>query len=174
MHIYPAISQYPVDVICRQIFEEMEKRNWSVPGINCKFDHGEVDTIHGDDFRLWFARRANGYQQHAVMELIIPCKELTVYGDFSGPTLVVYVGQNWNDDKNWFLCSGKVNSKLYGKPRRYLQYRKVGGRLEHHTDLGREYGLEDGDQPYYLTSEVYQEFCEWLKVNVLDYIRAQK
>ena len=42
--------------------------------------------------------------------------------------------------------------------------------LVHTNDLGREYDAEDREPKILRTSEVMEEFRDWLKVNVLDYI----
>jgi len=163
-----------MDIVCAQIFEEMEKRNWSVPGIFCKKDGMEVVKMSGKDFSLKFYRGVQNSRQGAVMTLLIPKKELTVFSDYSGPVMYVYVGLNWEVEKEWFKSAIKTNSKLNNNPRRYLYYSRSGGVLKHDTDLGREYGLEAGDPAQYSIQEVYKEFCNWLTTNVLEYIRKQK
>jgi hypothetical protein len=46
--------------------------------------------------------------------------------------------------------------------------------MENHENNGHEYGLQAGDQAQYSTVDIYTEFSDWLKTNVLNYIKAQK
>lgn len=133
--LYPKSRQFPFDEVCEQIVRALEERNWSVPGITVDFDvygtgaqkYRTVRHIRGDGFKLWFcrpqARMGNWNDTAAVTEIIIPQKELHVYEDESGPTYYVYVGKDWDSDKEQFLNGSKVNSKLSGKPRTYLKYK---------------------------------------------------
>lgn len=133
--LYPTSRQFPFDEVCEQIVRALEERNWSVPGITVEFDvygtgaqkYRLVRHIRGDGFRLNFgrpqARMGNWNDTAAVTEIVIPQKELHVYEDESGPTYYVYVGKDWDSDKEQFLNGSKVNSKLSGKPRTYLKYK---------------------------------------------------
>jgi len=134
--LYPKSRQFPFDETCEQIVRELEKRNWSMPGITIEFsDYGSgeqhlsyVRKISGDDFSLHFCRQQGSLPGDryndiaAVSTIVIPKKELSVYEDESGPSLNLYVGKNWNADKERFINSSKVNSKLNGELRTYLKY----------------------------------------------------
>lgn len=171
--LYPTSRQFPFDEVCEQIVRELEKRNWQVPGIEVDFhEYGRgaqkyraVSRVVGLDFALRFGRvqqRLPGdwNDTAAVTGINIPKKELHVYNDESGPTFYLYVGNNWEGDREQFVNGSKVNSKLYGEPRMYLRYhgacrctRGFGGYsdlehthrgsrpplLVHDNDLGREY-----------------------------------
>lgn len=101
-----------------------------------------------------------------------------MYSDESGPTYYVYVGHDWEADKDKFWGWGKVNAKLHNEPRMYLEYkgdsvyskRRSSG-LVPNTDLGRQYGPEAGDALYYSTEAVFEEFQLFLQA-VLTYIRG--
>lgn len=133
--LYPRSRQFPFDEVCEQIVRALEERNWSVSGITIEFDvygtgaqkYRIVRRIKGDGFKLWFcrpqARMGKWNDTAAVSEITIPQKELRVYDDESGPTYYVYVGEDWESDKEQFLNWSKVNSKLKGEPRTYLKYR---------------------------------------------------
>lgn len=173
--LYPISRQYPFDEVCEQIVRELEARNWNVPGIKIKFDvYGTgaqkfrmVREISGDDFRIYFSRpqrtmiggRWNDVA--AVNSITLPRQAIRVYEDESGPTYSLYVGGNWDADRDWFINSHGcgVNSKLYNEPRRYLMYkggwfrpedphphysytRRRAPMLVHNTDLNREYSPE--------------------------------
>ncbi len=200
--LYPTSRQFLFDALCERIVRELEKRNWQVPGLAVEFDtygSGEqkmmiVREISGADFRLHFGRpqgllpggRWNDVA--AISDLTIPGFQLSVYSDNSGPTFYVYVGEDWEADKHWFFHSSKVNSKLYGDPRRYLKYsgrysRSLPAMLVHDNDLGREYDpirfnpdIHD-PKPYefqeYLTEAIFVQFMQWLNTNVLAVILAQ-
>lgn len=133
--LYPKARVFPFDEVCEQIVRALEERNWNVPGISVDFDvygsgaekYRTVRTVKGEDFKLWFcrvqARTGKWNDTAAIMDIIIPGKELHVYDDESGPGYIVYTGMDWESDKKWFLSSTKVNSKLYNEPRRYLLYK---------------------------------------------------
>lgn len=199
---YPDRSKkFPFDATCGQIVRALEERNFQVPGIKVTFRYengkpSEVDTIEGNDFRLWFCRIQGIVSERkndiaAVKKLNIPGQELHVYSDDSGPTYYKYVGNNWEKDRDYFMNSPKVNSKLYKEPRTYLLYkgawipqgrdklfrgaliveqpyeRGIAPYLVHDNDLGREYDLGPNDIPYYETKKVMEEFDNWLINNVL-------
>ncbi len=136
LFLYPRSRHFPFDEVCEQIVRELEKRNWSVPGMDVSFEvygSGEqkmtyVGKIKGDDFQIRFGRpqallpggRYNDVS--AASTIHIPHKELHVYNDESGPTFYLYVGSDWEKDREDFFNGSKVNSKLRGRPRTYLQY----------------------------------------------------
>jgi len=182
--LYPQARKYPFDEVCEQIVRALEERNWDVPGIAVDFyisgtgeaKHRKVDTIRGDGFKLWFCRvqgRLSPWLNDtaAICKITIPGKELTVYGENCDDHLAVYVGRNWERDKNAFINYSKVNSKLSGDPRTYLQYR---GRslLVHDNDQGREYDPKGREPKSYIASDVFAEVTQWLKDNLLATILA--
>lgn len=135
--LYPTSDQFPFDEVCGTIVRELEKRNWQVPGIIVEFhDYGSgeqkmrmVSRIKGKDFKLHFCRvqgKMPGDRWNnsaAVTEIVIPKKEIHVYEDESGPTFYLYVGNDWENDCDRFVNGMKVNSKLNGEPRTYLEYK---------------------------------------------------
>ncbi len=222
--LYPKSRQFPFDEVCEQIVRALEERNWSVPGLIINFNvygtgaqkYRLVQYIKGDSFKLHFGRpqtrMGNWNDIAAVTEIVIPRQELHVYEDESGPTYYVYVGKDWDSDKEQFLNGSKVNSKLNGKPRTYLKYKAgcdcrataevgfsatdfvdawssrdaenlaalnhthLGHRspmLIHDNDLGREYEPKRGEAASYRTNDVFTEFAQWLKDNLLAQILAQ-
>jgi len=186
--LYPYSRQFPFDEVAEKIVRALEKRNWKVPGITVEFDtygSGEakfkrVCQIKGENFKLRFSRiqgRLNKTLNDiaALESVYIPKEIIRVYEDESGPTYYLYVGENWDKDKEWFMDSIKVNSKLRGEPRRYLRYsgntyKSRATDLVHSTDLGREYSpLEDEPRVINLEQK-FKEFTSWLEEYVLDYI----
>lgn len=135
--LYPTSRQFPVDEVCEKIVRELKRRNWHVPGITVEFDtYGSTDQemtlvrkVRGNDFRIRFGRPqglmpgGRYYNTAAVSDLNIPQKELHVYDDESGPTFYLYVGNDWERDREKFVKGFKVSSKLYNKPRLYLTYK---------------------------------------------------
>lgn len=149
--LYPVSRQYPFDEVCSKIVHELEMRAWRVPGLTVEFrGYGRyrlVSSITGPSFRLGFCRVQRaipGGQWNdtaGVSEIIIPKMQLNVYEDESGPTLYLYVGSDWERDRARFMNSVKVNSKLLGEPRMYLQYH---GECHCGGDEGnRTYGAHD-------------------------------
>lgn len=187
--LYPHSRKFPFDEIAEKIVKALEKRNWKVPGITIKFDTyggGEekyqlVRSITGDNFKLYFYREQGKINERwadtaALNEVCIPKQILKVYADESGPTYYLYVGKNWEGDKEWFMNYIMGNSKLYKEPRRYLKYsgkiykQKSTKELVIDDNNGREYCCE-GDEPVRFNLEQkFNEITEWLKEFVLDYI----
>lgn len=188
--LYPHSRQFPFDEVAEKIVKAIEKRNWNVPGITIEFDtygSGEekyqmVCSITGKNFRLYFCRiqghLSNRWNDTAALtKICIPKQILEVYNDESGPTYYLYVGKDWEADKDWFMNSIKVHSKLNGEPRRYLTYsgkRYYQGirakELVADDDMGREYSPE-GNEPVELNLQrKFRKFTAWLKEFVLDYI----
>jgi len=185
--VYPTSRQYPFSEALEQIVRGLEDRNWDVPGIEVEFyvygsgnaKKREVSCIKGTDFRLRISADSSN-------TLTIPGKELDVYDDESGPTLYVYVGNDWDNDRQSFIDHRKVNSKLREQPRTYLEYKGEcrcnktnswhlhrGRRspvLAHTNDLGREYEPEEGEAKSYRTQEVMEEFASWLNSELLPFI----
>ena len=186
--LYPKSRQFPFDEVAENIVRALEKRNWKVPGITVKFDtfgsgeskYQRVSKITGDNFELWFCRVqgsiSNKWNDTAALHRIsIPKQILEVFDDESGPSYCLYVGNDWEADKEWFMNSIKVHSKLEKEPRRYLKYNGYGyeiraKELVADNDLGREYSPE-GDEPVRINlEEKFNEFTNWLEENVLNYI----
>ena len=201
--LYPNVQQFPFDETCGEIVRGLEKRNWQVPGIDVEFhEYGSgaqkfrnVSWIKSQDFKLWFCRvqrtmpggRWNDVA--AVTEIVIPKKKLRVYEDESGPTFYLYVGNDYERDCDKFMNGSKVLSKLYGKPKMYLEYNgechcgstkqywdmnlphtHPGHRpplLVHTNDLGREYDPEGNEPCDFDTAEVMDEFKRYLEEVVL-------
>ena len=201
--LYPMLMQYPVDPVCQSIVLALEKRNWDVPGITVKFrvygtgaeKYRMVSEVRGAEFRLYFSRKQSilpggtWNDIAAVHNIIIPKIDISVFEDESGPSLDYYVGGNWKRDREWFFTGSKVNSKLNGEPRRYLQYTGsrfkpgegngtyIPGRrmpyLVHTNDLGREYDPKCGEPTFFETEAFLREVSDWLKQNVLAEIEKQ-
>lgn len=187
--LYPYSRQFPFDEVAEKIVRALEKRNWKVPGITVKFDtygSGEakfklVREINGENFKLYFSRGqgrlndTNWYDTAALHSVYIPKQIIEVFENESGPAYYLYVGKNWDEDKEWFMNSIKVNSKLCGEPRRYLRYsgntyNSRASELISDNDLGREYSPM-GDEPRRINLEQkFKEFTYWLEEFVLDYI----
>ncbi len=188
--LYPKSQQFPFDIICTEIVRQLERRNWQVAGFELAFDtYGTGDrkfrllrTIRTRDARIRFGRpqgRIDGTHWNdtaAVSDIVIPKKELHVYDDESGPTFYLYVGNDWEKDRERFMNGSKVNSKLDGEPRTYLQYSGAalidGHRfylhrrqpyLVHTNDLGREYDRE-GEPEFFETKKVLQDFAAYLEM----------
>ena len=186
--LYPHSRQFPFDEVSEKIVKALEKRNWKVPGINIKFEcygSGEakyqmVSSITGDNFKLYFCRNQGKLDGRwndtaALYSVYIPKQNINVYSDESGPMYYLYVGDNWEADKEWFMTSIKGHSKLNKEPRKYLRY--SGNTYMHRAkeliadnDLGREYSPE-GDEPVRINlKEKFDEFTAWLEEFVLGYI----
>lgn len=195
-YYYPFSNQYPVDDVCGRIVLALEKHNWLLPGIKVTFFdiradstiYRRVDTIEGHSFKIWFCRRQGiertlgGYNDSAAVHCInIPLKKLTVHEDESGPDLYVYVGKNWETDREKFVSGNNILSKSQGNPRTYLVYEGAIKKPEDSRSLdrirgarspylvatdksGTEYSPENDDEPtYYTTNEIFKEFVSYLE-----------
>jgi hypothetical protein len=133
--LFPKSTQFPFDDACKKIVRAIEKRNWKVPGLTVEFStygSGEakycyVTNIRGDEFKLHFSRVQGNLGRYynniaAVNEVTIPQQQICVYDDESGPAYYLYVGDDWNKDKDRFINGIKVHSKLDKKPKTYLRY----------------------------------------------------
>lgn len=195
--LYPTSRQYPFDEVCGWIVDALEQRNWDVPGLTVKIDdYGSgaqklrlVQSIEGRDFKIRFGRKqrlmlGNRWNDTAaVANIMIPRWRLNVYDDESGPTFYLYVGDDWDRDREEFLKGSKVNSKLNGDPRTYLRYSggcdcsrdrmkhtHPGQRspvLVHNNDLGREYEPVGDEPTHFVTREVMEEIRRYLEETVL-------
>jgi len=186
--LYPYSRQFPFDEVAERIVRAMEKRNWEVPGISVDFytyGSGEakykmVNNIVGDDFKLHFGRPQGQISDNkndiaALANVCIPKEILQVYEDESGPTYYLYVGNNWDGDRAWFMNSIKIHAKLNAEPRRYLNYRgntyqTRATELISDSDGNRDYSPE-GDEPVRINLQhKFNEFTAWLEEHVLNYI----
>ena len=187
----PNSRQFPFDEVVSQIVDALKKRDWNVPEISLAFDvygSGEakyelvrVIASRKRGFKLRFGRVQGSLEDSiwndtaAVRTICIPKQIIEVYDDESGPTYYLYVGDNWDAEKDWFMDSIKVHSRLNEEPRRYLRYKGNTYKtratyLVADNDLGREYSPE-GDEPrQFNLEEKFAEFTDWLRENVLNYI----
>lgn len=186
--LYPNSRQFPFDEVTEKIVKVLEKRNFKVPGITVDFytygsgeeKYKKVQCIKGDNFKLCFCRKQRSLNKKfndtaAANEIYIPKQNIKVYSDESGPTYYLYVGNDWNKDKGWFMNSTKVHSKLKGEPRRYLKYRgntynTRATELLADDDLEREYSPLENEPKSFNLEEKFIEFTSWLEENVLKYI----
>jgi len=182
----PTSRRYPFDEACSLIVEAVAARDFEVPGLHVVLeDYGSgeqkmrfVSRILCDDARISFCREQGRLPGHHLNDIAaasaigIPGMILTVYGDESGPTLVVYVGGDWARDRDRFWGGLHVNSKLHGEPRTYLRYRRNGGVLDHDDDLGREYSPTGAEPTCYRTGEVMARVRDHLVDVVLPRILA--
>lgn len=191
MLLQPHSRQFPFDEVVSQIVDALKKRNWNVPGISLAFDvygSGEakyklvrVIACREKDFKLRFGRVQGALDEGvwndtaAVHTICIPKQIMEVYDDESGPSYYLYVGNNWAAEKDWFMDSIKVHSRLNGEPRRYLKYKGNTYKtratlLLADNDLGREYSPEEDEPRQFNLEEKFEEFTSWLRENVLNYI----
>ncbi|MBP3708017.1 MAG: hypothetical protein J6J36_05370 [Clostridia bacterium] len=189
--LYPHSRQFPFDSIASDIITELEKRNWRVPGIVVEFDsygsgeakYKKVRYIRGQDFKLTFSRKQGMLDSRwsdtaALCSVHISHECLEVFEDESGPKYYLYVGDKWQEDKNWFMNSIKIHAKLNKEPRRYLLYLgnhtgENGVRssmLINTTDCDREYAAMDNEPQSISLDETFERIIGWLKANVLDNI----
>jgi len=200
--LYPRAREHAFDEVCEHIVRALEKRHFDVPGINVEFDvygSGEqrmrmVRRITGQNFSLYFSRSQGllpegTYNDTAAVNTVaIEGEQISVYEDHSGPSYYVYVGDDWERDREWFFRSScLVNSKLYGESRRYLKYsgsdetsrqvrfgyHRYGNKyaetakfLLHTNDMHREYEPGPHDKPFYVTHEVTERMAAQLKIEL--------
>lgn len=181
--LLPHSRQFPFDEVAEKIVKALEKRNWKVPGMEVEFStygHGfskytYVYKIEGDDFYLEFCRPQGGLPDGyndvaAIVEIWYGKEILHVFDDESGPQLYLYVGDEWKKDKHDFAHSCKVDAKLRGEPRTYLEYSGGYSRGKNRAkwiintdDMGRQYIAENDEPKRFATNEKYREFAEYLE-----------
>jgi hypothetical protein len=196
--LYPKSRQFPFDEVCEQIVRALHARDWKVPGFKVSFrDYGSgaqklryVGGIVSDqsaidlgmhDVEIRFGRPQDQLpggrwnDVAAVDEVRIAKQALHVYNDESGPTLNVYVGDAWEQDRTAYW--GRCNTRLDGLPRKCLRYSGQSGyRNARAAILGavedhREYAPEGDEPQFYNTAEVMEEVRAYLQ-NVLATVEA--
>ena len=177
-------DQFPIEVVSAQIVDELAKRNWLLPGIYAEHRGSVPRRITGKNFRIVFGISTRDSKILCVTLVNIPMVEVHLYEEKTGPSLYVYAGNNWPNDEERFTDDFKIISKIRLGKRLYLAYRGSDSPekrthtpnqnpkyLIHDNDSGREYEPAEGDKSYFLAEEVYTEIADWLRRNVLDYIR---
>lgn len=173
---YPKSTQFPFDMTCARIIYELSLRDWNVPGIKIKTDvygsgrakHQRICSIEGEDFLI-------NFYSDGPRHIVIPYIDLSVFSDESGPSLIYYVGDDYEADKEWFKHSIKVHAKLNNEPRKYLKYEGIRnfGRaltIKHTTDLDREYELDPyrNEPAEFETEQIFNEFVTYLEAVLSD------
>lgn len=181
--IYPTARVFSFDEVVSKIVQALEARNWKVPGIKVTFDtygSGEekyqlVRDISGIDFNLHFSRGQGSpgpeyyfNKNAAVTTIKVPKEILTVHDDQSG-SYYLYVGTDWEADRDEFFNGSKVHPKMYKEPRRYLHYNRRGELLVHTNDAGRQYDPITEPKTFHL-AYIAQDMAIWLNINVLQEI----
>lgn len=173
---YPKSTQFPFDMVCARIIYELSLRDWNIPGIKVNAEvyglgrakHQRICSIEGEDFLISF-------YSDGPRHIVIPYIDLSVFSDESGPTLIYYVGDDYEADKEWFKHSIKVHAKLNEEPRKYLKYegtRNFGRALtiKHTTDLDREYELDPtrNEPAEFETERVFNDVVVYLEAVLSD------
>jgi hypothetical protein len=110
------IKQFPFAQTIEQIVAKLAERNWVFPGIKTTFwDNGAgLMTLCGDDWGILF------YSYHDkpmwIAQVAIKGMEIAVFDDESGPAFYYYVGKNWERDKEKFILTTKIHSRMDNKP----------------------------------------------------------
>lgn len=169
-----------VDSVCTKIVMLLKAIDWNFPGIEVKFkkmlcygkEYEWVSHIIGHDFRIWFCRMQGKlardvYDVAAVNQINIPGKELQLGEWERGCKLCVYIGDDWEKDREAFESSSKVDSKLKGEPRNYLWY-QGNHELKPSDHSQRDYVPNEDEVQVYPLRDVLREFATWLEENVCD------
>jgi hypothetical protein len=167
--LYPTAGTFPFDETCSNIVRLIESRNWNVPNIKLEFSEYQgnrmVRYITGPDFKLYFCRiqgsLGNGWNNiAAVNEITVMDTTISVYSDGSGPSMKLYVGNDFKKEPNWIHDDLRL---LRNESRRTIKYRgschESGSYFRNHeniylvanSDLGRDYlpePLHDGQIPH--------------------------
>lgn len=185
---YPTSSAYPIDHVCGRIVLALEKCNWKCNNIEVTFDDREwksttyrkVSKIKGDHFSISFGRIQGTIcvwpDTAAVDSISIPKKELSVFEDYSGPTLKVHrkddwIESFWNADPHDVLTyNGGLlpngEKKYYWGP----NYTPIRSSLilQRYRDNPSAMNTDrTGDTLYYKTKEIFDQFVHYLEEKVL-------
>jgi len=184
----PFVRQYPFDALIQQIVEELEKRNFKVPGIEVVFYNygsGEqkfrmVQKIIHKDFYFWFCRKqctlpGRKYNDiAAVQDLIIPKKKISVFSDFSGPSFKFYVGNDYDRDRERFFYEHEYLARLDKKEKVALIYTGRGNQLVPVGNHDSRMYAPEGDEPQsFIKAEIFDDFCVYLRDVVLPLITKE-
>jgi len=175
----PKSRQFPFDEACEQIVRALHARNFKVPGFEVNFrDYGSgemkfryVDSVKNDalDVKLKFCRVQDNlgrWNDVAAVHTIQARKmSLDVYDDESGPTLCVYVGDDWERDRNQYWT--RFNAQLDRAPRRCLRYKGEG----HYRGRRNQLMMCERDSREYQPVEPHEPFS-YDAAKVMDELRA--
>ena len=180
--LQPTSRVFHFDEVCGQIVRALEGHEWKFPGMEVTFhtygfaghDYRRVDIVEGRDFRLSFGRIQGELgplnDTAAINTMNIPERELMVFSDTSGSRLRVYVGEDWAADRVAFMRGSVLDARTNRLPRTELVYSGQSLKatfLKPYSPSARNY-LPEGDEPrQYLTTQVHNEFTQWLRKNVL-------
>lgn len=192
--LFPKSTQYGrLDLTAGLIVMQLKFLNWNYPGITVKlstFHNGKyqlVEQIKGPDFKLDFGRSQGSLPDSVYSDLAglfrvtIPRSQLSLFSDFSGPTLVQYIGPDWEADQAWFMTEVKVMARLRHEPRRYLTYtgsdmqtsvrrgvpQGIARYLAADSNEGQEYSPQGDEAKVYVTKDALNHVDHWLSLNVV-------
>lgn len=179
---YVVSPQFPIGAVIQLILDAVGEKRWRVPWLTWENSAGRgLWRIGGDDWGVTFLGNGTQLEPYGIA---VKGKELHLFQDESGPKFYYYVGDDWEADRQKFLLTTKIHSKMDKRPKTYLLYRGA-FYLPGHTranitypgrrppflvpdnDLGREYDPGPNDPPYFTTIEVFADFSSWLEQNVL-------
>ncbi|HTE57183.1 MAG TPA: hypothetical protein VK694_00405 [Verrucomicrobiae bacterium] len=196
LFLYPNSRRFLFDKVCDEIVRALEARNWDVPGILVNFrtfgtgaaKYRMVSEIQGADFKVTLGCHTFHGSQSVIgaTEVIIPRQHIMVYHNWLSPVYYVYAGTDWLADKErWVSVQPKSSSKADRVPRWYLRYTGdcfcnasdrrhthagSGPSLLVHTSDNFEYDPVGDEPTMYDTDEVFEDFAQWLRSNLLDWI----
>ncbi len=185
--VFPTSLQFPFDEVCEQIVDALKQRKWKVLGVDVEFheDHTGsseirfVGHIEGNDFKICFCRlqrtMPDGCQEDIVVVdgITIPKKELRIYRNESALSLYLYVGNDWENDCEYFMNDRSDKSRLRGIVHNYIEYKgdhNLRGVLTQ-NEIGYQIDPEFKGSKTFLTSVVMEEFRNYL-IGVLKVITS--
>jgi hypothetical protein len=108
--------------IYHELLYELRIRNFNIPNIELFFSFNEETKeinlyyMNGENFNISLSNRSEIFNT-----ITIPYYKYSLYDDMSG-SLTVYVGRNWETDKNRFLNNLGIHTKMQGRDKWYLKY----------------------------------------------------
>ena len=159
---YPIAREYPIDEVAEKIVRELEKRNWSVPGITVEFDiygcgekkYMKVERIAGKDFVLNF-NRDQGYldsinkDSSALWIADISGKQIWMY-PYGGPDYCQWLGRK------------DVIYSPDAKKKYFVRNKRQGIPFHRLSRIPKKISYDD----------TFNRFAAWLNEHVLDVIRS--
>lgn len=164
---YP-VNPSPFSGAGAEIAHELQRAGWDVEGIDVAFRtyhqdgriYRAISSISGNTgegpFRLHFGhgqQHEDGVHSTALSHLVVPPGiETNFFSDRSGPSVVLFLTDDWARDGNRLINTSTVNARLEGKPKEYIKYSgSHRARIEPEND-SNEYGPE-GDEPRWFTTK---------------------
>jgi hypothetical protein len=178
-------KSYPTDLLGRLLIETIARKGWDVPGIRVTFTtrdypigpFAKVEKISGGEpnnqWYVYFGRPEFSADNRKIYttasKIATPGQTIELYSDHSGPSLVIYAGNDYLKDEEKFLHGFHLNAKAKREPKIYLKYTGHGANMVA-KDNYDEYAPEPstGEERVIPTQEMFDKATRFLTEVIKD------